>query len=60
MWKDSDGGYHNGHLLSDVRDALRKVGDRRSVLIALESLYVSQVADDQIDIHELDWTTEYD
>lgn len=59
-WKDSEGGYHQDHPLAEVKDALRKVGARRSVLIALEALYVSQVADDQLDIHELDWATEYD
>lgn len=59
-WKDSDGQYHQSHPVSEVKDALRKVGARRSVLIALEALYVSQVADEQLDIHELDWSTEYD
>lgn len=59
-WKDSDGGYHADHPVSDVKDALRAIGHRRSALIALEPLYVGQIVDEQIDIHELDWSTEYD
>lgn len=59
-WKDSDGGYHADHPVADVKDALRAIGQRRPTLIALESLYVGQIVDEQIDIHELDWSTEYD
>lgn len=59
-WKDSDGGYHANHPVADVKDALRAIGQRRSALIALESLYVGQIVDELIDIHDLDWSTEYD
>lgn len=59
-WKDSDGNYHQDHPVSDVKYVLRAIGQRRSALIALESLYVGQIVDEQIDIHELDWSTEYD
>lgn len=59
-WKDSDNQFHQDHPVADVKDALRAIGQRRSALIALESLYVGQVVDELIDIHELDWSTEYD
>jgi|SRR5690554_127670 len=59
-WKDSDNQYHVNHPVSAVKDALRKIGQRRSTLIALEALYVAQVADGTADLASLDWTTEYD
>lgn len=59
-WKDSAGNYRNAQPLAEVKSALRKIRARRSVLIALEALYVSQVASEQLDVHGLDWTTEHD
>ena len=59
-WKDSDNQFHQDHPVADVKAALRAIGQRRSELIALESLYVGQIVDEQIDIHELDWSTQYD
>jgi len=59
-WKDSDGRYRTDHPVSDVRDALRKIGQRRSALIALEAQHVADVADGAADIQALDWATEYD
>ncbi|AGH31834.1 hypothetical protein SLPG_00040 [Salicola phage CGphi29] len=60
-WKDSDGNYHTDHPVADVKDALRRIGVRRSALIGLESQYVSQAQSGQIStISDLDWTTQYD
>lgn len=59
-WKDSDNQYHQNHPVADVKQALRAIGVRRSALIALEALYVAQVAAGEADIHGLDWTTEHD
>lgn len=60
-WKDSDGNYHNSHPVADVKDALRRIGARRSELIGLESQYMSQVESGDITtINELDWSTQYD
>ena len=59
-WKDSDNQFHQDHPVADVKDALRLIGQRRSALIALESLYVGQIVYELIDIHDLDWSTEYD
>jgi len=60
IWKDSDGRYHQNHPVSEVKDALRKIGQRRSALISLEALYVAQVASGELDTGSLDWTTEFD
>lgn len=59
-WKDSSGVYHKNHPVEDVRNALRKVGQRRSTLIAMEADYVEQVALNDKDIFDLDWTTSFD
>lgn len=60
-WKDSDGGYHQNHPVADVKDALRRIGARRSELIGLESQYVSQAQSGKIStISDLDWATQYD
>jgi len=59
-WKDSDGHYHVDHPVADVEAALRKIGQRRSALIALEGQYVAQVAAGQADSLALDWSTDYD
>ena len=60
IWKDSDGQYHNNHPLSEVKAALAQISQRRSALIALEALYVNQVAAGEIEDSDLDWATEYD
>jgi len=61
VWKDSDGQYHPGHPLADVKDAYRAVGQRRSRLIELEGQYVAQVLDgdltDLTDLDGLDWSS---
>ncbi|NWN92309.1 DUF4376 domain-containing protein [Marinobacter adhaerens] len=59
-WKDSDNNFLSDHPVADVKAALRAIGARRSALIALESLYVEQVASGEIDIFDLDWSTEHD
>lgn len=59
-WKDSDGSYHDDVPVADVRDALRKIGQRRAHLIGLEAQYVAAVADGQLDGSELDWSTPHD
>lgn len=59
-WKDSAGNYITDHPVDDVRVAFRKIGARRSELIALEGQYVGQVADGEMDIFELSWVTQYD
>lgn len=59
-WKDSDGNYHDAVPVVDVRDALRKIGQRRAALIGLEAQYVAAVADGQADGADLDWSTPHD
>lgn len=60
-WKDSDGNYHTAHPVADVKDALRRIGARRSALIGLESQYVAQAQSGEIEaLSDLDWTTQYD
>lgn len=59
-WKDSDSNFLESHPVADVRAAYRAIGARRSALIALEALYVEQVANGESDIHDLDWTTAHD
>ena len=61
VWKDSDGQYHPGHPLADVKDAYRAIGQRRSRLIELEGQYVAQVLagdlTDLTDLAGLDWSS---
>jgi hypothetical protein len=61
VWKDSDGQYHPGHPLADVKDAHRAVWQRRSRLIELEGQYVAQVLagdlTDLTDLDGLDWSS---
>lgn len=59
-WKDSDNQYHLNHPVVAVKEALRKIGHRRSALIALEALYVAQLAAGDIEPGQVDWSTEYD
>lgn len=55
-WKDSDGQYHAGHPLADVKGAYRAIGQRRSHLIGLEGQYVAQaLAGELTDLDGLDW-----
>jgi hypothetical protein len=60
VWKDSDGNYHANHPVADITAALRKIGRRRSALIALESQYIAEVAAGQADSADLDWSTPHD
>lgn len=54
-WKCSDGRFHADHPVSDVRDALRAIGQRRSALIELEGVHIASVATDESDISSLSW-----
>lgn len=58
-WKDSEGQYHANHPVIDVEDALRKIGQRRARLIALEAQHVDAVVAGS-DPLTLDWSTEWD
>ena len=58
-WKDSEGQYHTSHPVIDVEDALRKIGQRRARLIALEAQHVDAVVAGS-DPLTLDWSTEWD
>lgn len=59
-WKDSAGQYHADHPVIDVEDALRKIGQRRARLIALEAQHVDAVIADEVDLLALEWVTEWD
>ena len=55
-WKDSDGVFHAGHLLSDVVDAYQAIGERRAALIAIEGEYAAQItAGTLTDLNEVTW-----
>ncbi len=59
-WKDSEGQYHANHPVIDVEDALRKIGQRRAILIAMEAQHVDAVIAGDVDVFELSWATEHD
>ncbi|WP_417788180.1 hypothetical protein [Stutzerimonas xanthomarina] len=59
-WKDSEGQYHTNHPVSGVEAALRKIGQRRAILIAMEAQHVDAVVAGDVDVLELSWTTEHD
>ena len=55
-WKDSDNEFHDNHPLSDVFDAYRAIGVRRSQLIATEGQYAAQIiAGTLTDLNEVTW-----
>ena len=55
-WKDSDNAFHANHPLSDVFDAYRAIGVRRSSLIAAEGQYAAQIiAGTLTDLTEVTW-----
>jgi len=59
-WKDSDGEYRADVPVSDVRAALRQIGQRRGALMELEGQYVMQSAAGEADAEDLDWSTPFD
>lgn len=59
-WKDSAGQHHVNRPVIDVEDALRKIGQRRARLIALEAQHVDAVIADEVDLLALEWVTEWD
>jgi len=55
-WKDSDGVFHAGHLLSDVVDAYQAIGERRAALIAIEGEYAEKITEGTLtDLSEVVW-----
>jgi len=55
-WKGSDNQFHANHPLSDVLDAYRAIGARRSSLIATEGQYAAQIiAGTLTDLSEVTW-----
>ncbi|UYV20902.1 hypothetical protein K1Y77_17220 (plasmid) [Halomonas qaidamensis] len=60
VWKCSDNHTHANHPASDVLEALIKIGQRRSVLIAKEAEYIELAAAGDADVMALDWATVYD
>jgi len=55
-WKDSDDVFHANHPLSDVSNAYRAIGARRSSLIATEGQYAAQIiAGTLTDLSEVTW-----
>ena len=55
-WKDSDNDFHANHPLTDVIDAYRAIGVRRSSLIAAEGQYAAQIiAGTLTDLSEVTW-----
>jgi len=55
-WKGSDNQFHANHPLSDVLDAYRAIGARRSSLIAAEGQYAAQIiAGTLTDLSEVTW-----
>jgi hypothetical protein len=58
-WKDSDNEYTIDHPLSDVKQAYKNIGMRRSELIGLERVYIEQIqAGILTNVDDLTWQTE--
>jgi len=55
-WKDSDNAFRVDHPLTDVFDAYRAIGSRRSLLIASEGQYAAHIiAGTLTDLTEVTW-----
>lgn len=56
-WKDSDNQFHQDLPVEDVKEAYRLIGQNRTRLIVMESIFTQQVLDGTItSVVKLDWS----